>query len=1118
MRMTRGLPFLLLGIFSSLWSVHPSAQAQVIAIKSGSTQDLEIASQTTQDYGLHLPPGKVATVTFQQAESSIRVRTSEETSSDAHFNQDGRLSSIVFHAAGLHAPADGLVLFIVENKFSRPAKFHLTISTPRPPVYADSATVEAEEQSARVLALAAPQSTETAHQSLPLFESAEAAWRNAGDSAALSQLLSAHALALAFVLKDEAAALKQLPEMLKLADSLAATQPTEAANAHKCAGFLYANQAQYEESMKQYGAALSLFQSTNDLFNQVVVLENRSKIERIQGDNTRAQADVESALPLAHQNHDSRGEEALEVERGAIAYESGQLGPAYEADLRAIALTQPQPGFLEAEAWSDLALVYLDLHDYEQATAALDHAETIWKKSPNTYGQLETRENRAELLLAEGDIAGAHAAFTQGAEEAKSHGLTREHVAFVRGISTCDMRSGNFTEAETLLKEATQEAEQSQVTDELSLLYAATGDLDAAQDHWDSAAKAWQQANEAARKRNDDFDRSIALGGLARAALHLNKLDEAHSRCQEAMTALELVRRQINDNDLRLSFFSSRHALYDLCVQIDIDRNDQESAFTSAERSRARTLLDQAVSSGLQSNIPEEFLARMTANQQALTEARKALNPPSKTNSHPQLNSDSSTANSPKSGMQPLLDQRAQLRQEAQDHGYDLAFAAATMPFTEREVAQHLDSDTALIAFWAGDQKSYVWLVTPTSTQVKTLPASSTLDTRVRQYLDLLSEALPSSATGSAVERAAAIARIEARATSDGASLRRILLPFPIPPTVKRLLLVKDGALLSLSFATLPGAPSGYLTTHYELADEPSATFAFRTSNPRSTASSQKVVAFIDPSSNQHQQAAAPSAAIRRVSFSNTPNTDPASDLSSASTSESWTSPLPYARDEARVLQETFGPQNATIFTGPAATRAQALSLDWSGYSLAHFATHAVYRKTHPELSGIVLSPSSTPQKQPNSPPKPANDPPTANLLTFSDVLRMKTPPPLVVLSACNSGIGSFVPGEGMLALNTAFLASGSSQVISTLWPVDDEASSIFMREFYHAFATTHSAIQSMHKAQKFMVTSKDWSAPYYWGAFTLSGDWHNSNYNPNNNSPRSPKDQATHDRNRTPE
>ena len=194
--------------------------------------------------------------------------------------------------------------------------------------------------------------------------------------------------------------------------------------------------------------------------------------------------------------------------------------------------------------------------------------------------------------------------------------------------------------------------------------------------------------------------------------------------------------------------------------------------------------------------------------------------------------------------------------------------------------------------------------------------------------------------------------------------------------------------------------------------------------------------------------------------------------------------PLPFAQLEARFISETFGPQNVKIFAGPSASRDNVLALDWRQFDVAHFATHAVFRNTHPELSGLVLARGSGPAVGPRGTDK-------TSLLSFHDVLQMEAPLQLADLSACASGKGPFVQGEGKLALDNAFLAVGASRVISTLWPVDDQASSVFMREFYRSLAINRSPMLSLQQARKKMAESEEWGAPYYWGAFTLSGDWH---------------------------
>ena len=283
--------------------------------------------------------------------------------------------------------------------------------------------------------------------------------------------------------------------------------------------------------------------------------------------------------------------------------------------------------------------------------------------------------------------------------------------------------------------------------------------------------------------------------------------------------------------------------------------------------------------------------------------------------------------------------------------------------------------------------------------------------------------------------------RAQHSASQQGLALRRTLLPMPIPPHIKRLLIVKDGALLPISFSALPMDDGTYLGQRYALATEPSAAFAWRPSRPTGSFAQLHSVVFTDPSDTS--TSAKPDASLHQASLNRT----------------IWTAPLPFARQESQVLQQTFGDRNTRIFAGPAASRATALALDWTHYDVAHFATHAVFRETHPELSGLVLAP---PQAQGQSSMEdvdydPSPGPTRSSLLSFYDVLHMKAPLQLVVLNACNSGMGKLLPGEGKLALDNAFLAAGASRVVATLWPVDDEASSVFMQHFYRALARTHS-------------------------------------------------------------
>jgi CHAT domain-containing protein len=88
----------------------------------------------------------------------------------------------------------------------------------------------------------------------------------------------------------------------------------------------------------------------------------------------------------------------------------------------------------------------------------------------------------------------------------------------------------------------------------------------------------------------------------------------------------------------------------------------------------------------------------------------------------------------------------------------------------------------------------------------------------------------------------------------------------------------------------------------------------------------------------------------------------------------------------------------------------------------------------------------------------------------------------LVVMSACETGLGTIINGEGVIGLPRAFLASGVQEVLMSLWKVDDEATQLLMRTFYQQWIATGDRVKAWQNAQQNL--RKDYPSPYYWGAF----------------------------------
>jgi CHAT domain-containing protein len=162
------------------------------------------------------------------------------------------------------------------------------------------------------------------------------------------------------------------------------------------------------------------------------------------------------------------------------------------------------------------------------------------------------------------------------------------------------------------------------------------------------------------------------------------------------------------------------------------------------------------------------------------------------------------------------------------------------------------------------------------------------------------------------------------------------------------------------------------------------------------------------------------------------------------------------------------------------ASRETALRPAIGEYRIVHFATHGMLNNIHPELSGIVLSLVDEAGQQQDG------------FLRLQDIYNLKLPAELVVLSACQTGLGKEIKGEGLIGLTRGFMYAGAPRVVASLWKVDDRATSELMKRFYQGLLGPEALrpAAALRQAQLSMWKQKQWRAPYYWAAFVLQGEW----------------------------
>jgi CHAT domain-containing protein len=162
-----------------------------------------------------------------------------------------------------------------------------------------------------------------------------------------------------------------------------------------------------------------------------------------------------------------------------------------------------------------------------------------------------------------------------------------------------------------------------------------------------------------------------------------------------------------------------------------------------------------------------------------------------------------------------------------------------------------------------------------------------------------------------------------------------------------------------------------------------------------------------------------------------------------------------------------------TALLGLQASR-QALRERAGQADLLHVAAHGIFDPFDPLASRLELAPAGA-----------------AGNLTVSDVLTLDLKATdLAVLSACETAAGRISDGDDVVGLTRAFLAAGAPSVLTTLWPIDDEASAALVTAFYRHLRTPGTSLAAALRAAQLEVAVEErWSSPYYWAGFVLHGD-----------------------------
>lgn len=173
---------------------------------------------------------------------------------------------------------------------------------------------------------------------------------------------------------------------------------------------------------------------------------------------------------------------------------------------------------------------------------------------------------------------------------------------------------------------------------------------------------------------------------------------------------------------------------------------------------------------------------------------------------------------------------------------------------------------------------------------------------------------------------------------------------------------------------------------------------------------------------------------------------------------------LPLARSELDALAELWSERPTKRLSGPRLRTEELLALPLQSFGTLHFATHAVASSRDPQRCAVILS--------------------EGQRLSMLDIAELRLGPSLVVLSACRTGEGEVIPGEGVVGLTWAFLSAGARGVVASLWNIEDRATTELMVAFHRNLRAADDPVTALSRAQRELARTR--RHPVYWAPFVI--------------------------------
>jgi CHAT domain-containing protein/Flp pilus assembly protein TadD len=951
------------------------------------------------------------------------------------------------------------------------ARYRIRLESPRPAQADDRLRVEAVLANQEATnAIGGP--GDTRPRQAELREKALRIWRDLGETAR-----EADTLFQLGILRTSLGQADQASPLLQRAVELYGQVGDDAAEAKALnqTGLLRERVGDSDRALADYQQALDLARRAGARQPHVNALTNAARLLKWRGRQREALNDLQEALRLSEGLTCDGCQGGILIGLGSAYDDLGDTRKAvssYREALKVKDLPRPDQG----AALNNLGLGSLLLGDAEKALESFQRAAAI-NVEPTVF------VNQGIALERLGRPGEARAQYTRALGLARQARDLRAQISTLHVLGNFALKTGRKDEAlaswrelQALAKGHAEHAALAVFT--RGLARRESGDLAAARGDL-------LRSRRLSRDRGDRGWESVCGLELAQAERKGGRFREALAHLEAAIEIVESQRNRISNPNLRATYLGSKQRFYELSIAILMDLHCREPAgdwdvraLRASERARARGLLDllAEIRTDLRKGVDPKLLekeAELRAEINARDLRRQEL-------SHEGAGAEEELARVDR-GLEEALsefdDAETELRKSSP------AYAALTQP-------QPLDAaaiqsrvlgaggeggaGALLLEYSLGEEKSYLWAVSPTAVRSFELPGRQDIEALA---LDAYDKMTREDADPAAADRAAlAISRtvlgpVERWLTAGGT-----------------LLVVSDGMLQYIPFAALPlpSSPGERLINRRRVVSLPSAsTLAVLRDELRDRPQPPKTLAILahpvfrrdDPriakARRPHPQAVA-------SSHRGLPPRGPGA--KAGGRADTWSlEELPWSEDEARAIAGMVpDPRQKLIALDFDASVDTVLQGRLGDYRYVHFATHGFLDNMRPQMSSLALSRFDREGRA-----LEIHD------LRLQDIYNLQLNADLVVLSACRTALGKEIQGEGLMGLTRGFMYAGSARVLASLWSVEDRATSKLMEKFYrHLLGERLPPAEALRRAQLDLAGNRRWSRPYFWAGFSLQGEW----------------------------